>query len=412
MLIEGDGLASVGMFNGVITDLLTQFPVAGLLTPIPVYFQSQGGFGGAASPYMDTNWHNHYTLLPAVGSYNIWTVNLPWNVLELDYIAFPNGSTFKLQTNAAWNGVMADTGFTVNAYNATRTGKSAFWTNSAAMPWAFQVVQISSSGSNIIANPGIYNTDITNGIIVGLQAGPASDGPQFNLLVDAVVWTPIYTTWEPDMIIYESISGMESGAPNPTSVTDWPQLFSFWRSCSPSVDLVLCGIYPVTTTGDLGDQANNQVLLTNAIYFNGSYFDGYTPFVSPMMTVARGYAIPGNVHYTPSGMAAYRSICHEVLESAMTLHLAILFLLAAFTLRANGGWVARPFTTLNSIALSADGTKLFAGPQFRQLYIATSSSTLGTVGYLQGIRDSAIELQHIGNGQFIPLSHEGDISAH
>jgi hypothetical protein len=47
-----------------------------------------------------------------------------------------------------------------------------------------------------------------------------------------------------------------------------------------------------------------------------------------------------------------------------------------------------------------------------QLYTATFSSTLGTAGYLQGVRNSAIELQYIGNGQFIPLSHEGTISVY
>jgi hypothetical protein len=41
-----------------------------------------------------------------------------------------------------------------------------------------------------------------------------------------------------------------------------------------------------------------------------------------------------------------------------------------------------------------------------------TTTTPGTAGYLAGGPNSAIELQYIGNGQFMPLNYVGAISAH
>ena len=77
-------------------------------------------------------------------------------------------------------------------------------------------------------------------------------------------------------------------------------------------------------------------------------------------------------------------------------------------------WTAA--STLSSFALcvdsSADGSKLVAGPNGGLINTAALRSTVGTAGYLQGFQHSAIELQYIGSGQFIPLSHEGAFSAY
>ncbi len=64
------------------------------------------------------------------------------------------------------------------------------------------------------------------------------------------------------------------------------------------------------------------------------------------------------------------------------------------------------------LASSADGAKLVGAVSGGQIYTASSSTTLGTSGYLTGGQYGAIELQYIGSGQFIPLSHEGGISAY
>src|SRR6185369_13851287 len=65
-----------------------------------------------------------------------------------------------------------------------------------------------------------------------------------------------------------------------------------------------------------------------------------------------------------------------------------------------------------SIASSADGSKLVSVVTNGQIYTSnplalTTSTTTGTAGFLTGGQSTAIELQYIGNGLFIPLSHEG-----
>ena len=63
-----------------------------------------------------------------------------------------------------------------------------------------------------------------------------------------------------------------------------------------------------------------------------------------------------------------------------------------------------------SVASSADGSKLVAIVTSGQIYTSALNTTVGTTGYLTGGQYSAIELQYMGNGQFLPLSHSGTIS--
>ena len=79
-------------------------------------------------------------------------------------------------------------------------------------------------------------------------------------------------------------------------------------------------------------------------------------------------------------------------------------------------WIARETTRgWGAVASSADGSKLVAGIgpfSLGQLYtsIPISSTTPGTAGFLLSGQSSAIELQYVGSGQFVPLSHEGAIT--
>jgi len=65
---------------------------------------------------------------------------------------------------------------------------------------------------------------------------------------------------------------------------------------------------------------------------------------------------------------------------------------------------------------SADGTKLTAVVYGGQIYTSSPllpspgvTTTVGTTGYLIGGQGTAIELQYIGNGQFLPISYAGTI---
>jgi hypothetical protein len=70
----------------------------------------------------------------------------------------------------------------------------------------------------------------------------------------------------------------------------------------------------------------------------------------------------------------------------------------------------------SAVASSADGTKLIAVVLGGQIYTSSGSSssttTIGSAGNLIGAPSAAIELQYVGNGLWIPLSHEGAIVGH
>ena len=64
-------------------------------------------------------------------------------------------------------------------------------------------------------------------------------------------------------------------------------------------------------------------------------------------------------------------------------------------------------------AVSQDGSTAVAAATSQPLYVySKSSTTTGTTGYLSGTFQSAVELQYIGNGVFMPISHMGNIGIH
>jgi hypothetical protein len=62
------------------------------------------------------------------------------------------------------------------------------------------------------------------------------------------------------------------------------------------------------------------------------------------------------------------------------------------------------------VAVSADGGLIVAVPDGGNVYVSSqTSASTGTNGYVRGAQHTALELQYVGNGIFIPLSHEGTI---
>ena len=72
-----------------------------------------------------------------------------------------------------------------------------------------------------------------------------------------------------------------------------------------------------------------------------------------------------------------------------------------------------PSLSWTCVASSADGSKLVAVANGGLIYTSSHGATTpGAAGYLSGTQQTAIELQYVGNGQFLPLSHIGAIVAH
>ena len=77
---------------------------------------------------------------------------------------------------------------------------------------------------------------------------------------------------------------------------------------------------------------------------------------------------------------------------------------------SGASWTARETNRdWRAVASSADGSKLVAAVGGGFLYTSSPMTTLGTGGYLLGAAFAQIELLYLGNGQFLPLSHEGAI---
>jgi hypothetical protein len=81
---------------------------------------------------------------------------------------------------------------------------------------------------------------------------------------------------------------------------------------------------------------------------------------------------------------------------------------------SGGTWSPRDTSRAwDAVASSADGGKLVAVVYGGQIYTSgPATTTPGVSGYLLGGQNTAIELQYIGNNQFLPLSHEGAFFAY
>jgi len=111
----------------------------------------------------------------------------------------------------------------------------------------------------------------------------------------------------------------------------------------------------------------------------------------------------------------------SIASSADGSKLAAVAAAGGIYLSSNGGstWTqANPTNgaAWSCIASSADGSKLAATILGGGIYHSQASlqtvTTTGTGGYINGIQGSAVELQYIGNNQWMPVSSAGTIWAH
>ncbi len=71
------------------------------------------------------------------------------------------------------------------------------------------------------------------------------------------------------------------------------------------------------------------------------------------------------------------------------------------------------FNDWSAVATSADGKKSVAVTDFDKIYtsylLPAETTTLGGTGYLVGGQYASVELQYVGDGLFLPISHKGTI---
>jgi hypothetical protein len=105
-----------------------------------------------------------------------------------------------------------------------------------------------------------------------------------------------------------------------------------------------------------------------------------------------------------------------VASSADGTHLAATVTNGQIYISADSGmtWYAHSTNRAwSSLISSSDGTRLAATVNSGQIYTSDNLNpvtTTGTAGYLLGVSNAAVELQYIGNNQFIPLSSAGFVT--
>jgi hypothetical protein len=66
----------------------------------------------------------------------------------------------------------------------------------------------------------------------------------------------------------------------------------------------------------------------------------------------------------------------------------------------------------NGAASSSDGSTVAVVASASGIYVSSkATTTVGAAGALVGSRLAAVELQHVGNGVFIPVSYAGTVRA-
>jgi hypothetical protein len=307
------------------------------------FFGSNGRYGGG---YGDTNWFAfNFTTTNASGNVILTPSGYAFDTVEVDYIGQPNGGHFKIQTN----GVDVP-GFTaISTMAASRTGLVTRVTFPQPITGTWETAA-TDNGTNIFVNWGAWNSQITNGLLLGQNAAPSSgiadylitggntNGSTTNIMV------PIYKSWSPDLLIWSGPNGplTYTNTVNGYNITN---LFNFFANLQ--TDVVYAGNYP------FGIDATNldpqlSVLLADLMarslcpQYGYGYFDGYQPFVNYSNWAARGFGAGDGVHATRAGYNAWSSF----LWNWMGLDQGAIS--TSFFVPGQTGLYSPPFTVTNS----------------------------------------------------------------
>jgi len=346
------------------------------------------------------------------------------------------GQSWKaVEGSANWSGVASSADgtklvATINngqIYTSTNSGQG--WIPQAGSLGALYWSSVASSadGTKLVATVGystydasqigkIY-TSANSGVNWSPQTGgiPASGVQPWSSVASSADGTKLVAAARGVAIYYSSNSGGTWSAGSGTSAYLWTSVASsaagtklvavegngsiFTSVNSGSTWLLSTNFGPVQLTSTASSSDGTRLVATG----NGSQI--YISTDSGATWVANNSAVSGNLTAVASSadgsqLAATSSGSGHVFTSADSG--------ATWTQR-----IGAPTASWTDIASSADGSQLVAVTSGGDIYISsTASTTTGTAGYLTGAQHTAIELEYVGNGIFLPLSHEGTIRAY
>ena len=290
ILFTGTGL--IGMLTGqFVSNVASQFVLAGDWTGGTLGCGIQWTGAGFQSHGKDGFWFNAYygTTNTGAALNGYCAVTFPWNVFCISSMLGTNGSSFVLQTNNNSGGgytTASPTYTTKNGLNTTN-GVVWFWTNSAGPQQLGWQLLSTSSGTNRFFGVGYVNTTLSNSFVNG---GVGNNGSHLfdELAINTNITAPLWQAWNYDLIIHESIE-------TTSTITNYMgALVDEWKTWSTNSWIILLTDYPASNPSDgySGMLAYRSVALSRGC----SMFDGFSPFVSTNMMVARGMDVINSPH--------------------------------------------------------------------------------------------------------------------
>lgn len=356
-----------------------------------------------------------------------------WQVAQsTNQFIFGNFSSFAnsfwLQGNvsaASWDSIAASADGTKMVAAASLSGifvstdSGATWTATAASAsFAWRSVASSADGSKLAAvvpGKGIYTNSGTSWTITSAPASSnwisiasSADGSR---LVAAIDGGGIYTSTNSGATWTNHTSGLPGNSP-------WISVASSANGSNLVAAVDTGGIYTSSNSGTTWAQQTSGLPSNPGWQSVASSADGSK--LAAAVFGARIYTSANSgLAWTTSGAPATN--WESIASSADGSKLAAVVDGGGIYLSSNFGatWTQTNPTNgavWSCIASSADGTKLAATILGGAIYYSQTSlqtaTTTGTNGYISGVQGSAVELQYIGNGEFMPVSSVGTIWAH
>ena len=304
-------------------------------------------------------------------------------------------------------------------YVSTDSGQT--WTATNTIFAALRSIASSSDGSKLVAvvyGGGIYTNSSTGwgmgGSTSGLNWISVAASSDAGKLVAAANGNGIYTSTNSGATWKQQTSGLPSGAQN------WYYVASSANGSNLVAVINGGGLYTSANAGQSWAQQTAGLPSNPGWISAASSADGSK---LAAVAVSAGIYTSGNsgstwIQQTTGAPAATNWA--SIASSSDGSKLAAAVYGGGIYLSSNSGltWaqVNAPSNNWYCISSSADGSKLAAVTYGGGIYtslasLATTTSTTGTNGYITGPQGSAVELQYIGNGQFMPVSSAGNIWA-
>jgi hypothetical protein len=259
----------------------------------------------AGTSLHDQYWWINYLLITNNGDHIDPMPSYKWDIIEVDYVTSPDAAKFNLCTNGATTNAVV-TG--INPVKAGIGAASVFWTNPAGPQQLRFCIKQTAAGTNRIVNMWAWNSKVTNGFILDQQNHPGTYSQNWLNITNAIRDT-LLKTWQPDLIVWESLEYTN------TILTNWSRMVTSWQTNCPGVGVVLCADYPCIDAGfpliSLTSQERGAILaVAEGQSSPVAMFDGFTPFVSTNYMLARGWDLGNTPHiaaaYVPYGYLLYR----------------------------------------------------------------------------------------------------------